>query len=487
MTKTLEEGMSDYLKKNPTMINSNVVYHYNAIPNAVLENVVIPFDRIHSDFRKFMDHRMSPEVISQNPLSYREGTSWGSPLVNYDLDKEVAEFISSAKMATSSMAASFKRKMQAHISRRVQVSKTGRLNMDIIHTYKYNDDLFLGSSFIPKGKNHGMIMFIDWSGSMSPYINETIRQMMNLVMFCRSVKIPFRVYAFTDQPYDPNYFMNDDGSFDKKKFWDDCSDGGEIRISPNGSPYARMSNFHLMELFSNEMNSIQFNDAIRNMVFWGDCIGGKHLSVQGFIPSYFNFGGTPLTECIVAGISVARNFRNKYNCEILNTVFLTDGEGSANNLINNKYGGTIRYNSAKFIAEFEGRTYEVDGYCLDKTCLSIYRDATQSRVIGFYLTAPAYAKRIIGYAHSDGSTRERKEKDFRSNGYVQIDQKHYDVYYLMQANSDTMSLDDVFSKISSTGDTKKTIGDFVKSANNRAKSRILLNNFAEIVAQDIKF
>lgn len=483
-TQNFEDGMKQYLKEK-NLINTSIGYNYNSIPSPNLDRIIIPFDRIHDGFSKYISKRMSPETLLVNPLLHREnGKRWDSPLVKYDLEKETAEFLSSAKMATSTMAASFNRRMQAHISRRVQISKTGRLNMDIIHTYKYNDDLFMGSSFIPKGKNHGMIMFIDWSGSMQPYISQTIRQMMNLVIFCRSVKIPFQVFAFTDQSH-----KNEDKN-SGEKFWVNGStscysdDARGVSISPSGSPYCRMGDFHLMELFSSEMNTKQLNDAIRNMIFWGDCIGGKSISVGYDFPRQFGLGGTPLAECIISGISVARNFRKKYNCEILNTVFLTDGEGSGNNIVYSSHYPAI---TTKNIVEFEGRSYELSSYrYLDSCSLAIYRDATRSRVIGFYLTCPPHVKKLVHYRYPNPDDRNRIERDFKSDGFVSIKMEHYDLYYLMQANSETMSMTDVFDKVSNDGDTRKTVSEFVKSANSRAKSRILLNNFAEIVAQDIR-
>ena len=36
-----------------------------------------------------------------------------------------------------------------------------------LHSYKYNDDIFKRLTVTPDGKNHGLMMFIDWSGSMS--------------------------------------------------------------------------------------------------------------------------------------------------------------------------------------------------------------------------------------------------------------------------------------------------------------------------------
>ena len=70
--------------------------------------------------------------------------------------------------------------------------------MNKIHAYKYSENLFQQITNLPEGKNHAMVMFIDWSGSMSGMIQDTIHQVINLAMFCQKVQIPFEVYAFSD-------------------------------------------------------------------------------------------------------------------------------------------------------------------------------------------------------------------------------------------------------------------------------------------------
>ena len=46
-------------------------------------------------------------------------------------------------------------------------------------------------------KNHGMIMVIDYSGSMAKTMSQVMDQLLHLVIFCKAVNIPFDVYAFT--------------------------------------------------------------------------------------------------------------------------------------------------------------------------------------------------------------------------------------------------------------------------------------------------
>ena len=90
-------------------------------------------------------------------------------------------------------------KKKAAELRRVTVSDTGTLDTNKLHTYKFNDDIFRKIGAVAQGKNHGIVMFIDWSGSMVDNMSGTIEQLITMSTFCRKVNIPFDVYAFSTE------------------------------------------------------------------------------------------------------------------------------------------------------------------------------------------------------------------------------------------------------------------------------------------------
>jgi len=119
------------------------------------------------------------------------------------------KFKSTNDKMVSYMVKEFEMKKAADIHRRAYNSKKGTLDMNKIHAYKYSENLFQQITNLPEGKNHGMVMFIDWSGSMHNYMKETIEQLINLTMFCSKVQIPFEVYAFSDHYRDWKDAEND--------------------------------------------------------------------------------------------------------------------------------------------------------------------------------------------------------------------------------------------------------------------------------------
>ena len=107
------------------------------------------------------------------------------------------KFLLSTKKEVNHMVQRFEMKKSADAYARASVNKTGVLNTARLHQYKLTDDIFLRQTVTPDGKSHGMVMFVDWSGSMANQLVDTVKQLLVLVQFCRKVQIPFQVFAFT--------------------------------------------------------------------------------------------------------------------------------------------------------------------------------------------------------------------------------------------------------------------------------------------------
>ena len=78
------------------------------------------------------------------------------------------------------IAMEFERKKAADVYKKTLVTKSGVLDTNKMFSAKYNEDVFKKNTRIPEGKNHGLVMFIDWSGSMACSIGECIKQVIEL-------------------------------------------------------------------------------------------------------------------------------------------------------------------------------------------------------------------------------------------------------------------------------------------------------------------
>jgi len=464
------DALSKYVQEVNKKSNKNVEYYYNNIPEPNLKRIIVPYKVILEDFVRLFDE----EIYHDNK------TSDYSVQESYNFDTEYKNFLAKNKSICHSMSMCFKRKQQADVFRRTQISKTGRLNMDLIHTYRYNDDLFKSANIVPNGKNHGIIMYLDWSGSMSSNISETIEQLMSLVLFCRKSGIKYQVFAFTDNAFDIN---------SNESFWENESE----------TTY-RFSGFHLLDLFNSEMNNKEHDIAMKGMVFLSNYLGyKKRLGFRNFsrFLEYFkkyNLSGTPLNETIIAAIDIEKNFQRKHNCQIMNTVFLTDGEsGGLGFSYPSGYSWSYSTKKKQYL-EYKSKTYDIDHYYGNSIkFMEIFKDNTNSRLIGIYLTygVSAVARNIARQAPDDPrdfdkNIMEEAAKNFKKNSYAEIPNDPYDFYYIMKSNAEAIGFDDVFDGIDASKKNTQIITQFVKNIKKRSCSRIVLNTFAEVVAKDFE-
>ena len=117
----------------------------------------------------------------------------------HDADSQFNEFKRSSQKEVNYLVKEFECRKSADAYSRSSVNRTGVLDTSKLHTYRFNEDLFKKVTVTPDGKNHGLVFILDWSGSMADVLLDTVKQMFNLVWFCKKVNIPFDVYSFTNE------------------------------------------------------------------------------------------------------------------------------------------------------------------------------------------------------------------------------------------------------------------------------------------------
>ena len=157
---------------------------YVEIPKVNLDKIIVDNKILHERIRKEWEESNISEGSDMFP-SFKE------------VDAKYREFKRNAQKEVNYLVKEFECKKSADAYARATTSKTGVLNTSILHTYKFNEDLFKKITVIPDGKSHGLVFILDWSGSMQGVLEDTLKQLYNLIWFCKKVNIPFEVYAFT--------------------------------------------------------------------------------------------------------------------------------------------------------------------------------------------------------------------------------------------------------------------------------------------------
>ena len=218
--------------------------------------------------------------------------------------EQFAEFMKSTRKAVAVLIKEFELRKAAYQYSRATIAKTGSLNVERLHAYKVSDDLFLSVTKLANSKNHAMMMFVDYSGSMQRVLPHVLKHLINLSVFCRNLGIPFRVYGFTSD----NHFSPEN----RTPYYMLPADAGYDRVL--------ISNLNLIELVSSELSKTEFNDAI--YALW---LRGQN---EAFAGSAERLGNTPLNETLIVAHKLVSQFKSKYNPDRMISIFLTDGDGA---------------------------------------------------------------------------------------------------------------------------------------------------------------
>jgi len=393
--------------------------------------------------------------------------------------EEVTELKAASKKTVAYMVKEFEMKKSADQYARAATAKTGTLDMGALHTYKFNDDLFKKVTTLPGATNHGMVMVLDWSGSMADNLIGTLSQLYNLVWFCRRTQIPFKVYAFSDVY---GRYNNSETTFEY----------GEIEYNQ----------FKLLEFFSSDMTGNEENRMmhylwmVASRWIYRDWTEKGH-PIDG--PYKFQLGGTPLNDSIMAMTSIVPKFKNETGVQKVNTIFLTDGASSRHHFIRDYNMGEDRDVALPLYGRYKtiitnpknGKTYELTRE-LTKDLLRILKDSVDGmNLVGFFIAGTGRAgridKRTISHVTGVGVYEDEMKamlKQVNKDKYLAVegDVTGYDEYYLLQGGRNLEVENETLDNELVGASKAKLKSAFGKMTKGKVQSRTLLNRFVKLVA-----
>ena len=391
-----------------------------------------------------------------------------------ETDKEFFKFKKNAQKEVNYLVKEFEMKKSAGAYARATTSRTGILDTTKLHTYKYNEDLFKKVSIIPDGKNHGLIFVLDWSGSMSREMLDTIKQLYNLIWFCNKVQIPFEVYAFTEN------FPNQDENGDAKESYE-----------PKNGLFTVRPGFSLMNLFTSKVRGKNLEKQLKNIF----CIATAFNNFNGgrVVPFGMSLSGTPLNESIVALHKIIPQFRKENGVEKVNCVILTDGEAYSlnyhqevqRNWEDTPYMGSRSIDNSCFLRNRKtGKTYRTGDswHSFTPILLKDLRDTFPDvNVVGFRIMSPRDVSSFLRVNCDDYNSLEvEKHKiTWRKTKAVAVKGSGYHVYFGL--SSAALANDSEFEV--EEGATKAQIKRaFTKSLTAKKMNKKILNEFVTMIA-----
>ena len=452
-------------------------YAYYTLPKVKLNDMIVSNNKFLGDMRKHI-----VECTKKYP----------SDLIYYNwLKGAYKDFKNENKKTVMYLVKEFEMKKAATAYKRSSTDKTGTIDPLKLKDYKFSDDIFKRLTILPDAKNHGMIMLLDWSGSMCDSIKQTTEQLMNLVWFCQKVNIPYEVYFFTSEIGESAW------STDRKKQGDvvfDYKYGDAI-----------MDKCHLVCIAKNGMKKTKLDESL--MYIWSMAlsyhgryssnIGGRMWEGDNFnCPSEYYLGSTPLNQAIVALNEMIPVFKNKNKIEKMSVITLTDGganwcfgstmgdDGKSDTV----HGSTpvIKVGKKSYMNNPKNeRFYRSEEYTA--ILLDIIRQRHGVSTIGFFVTKKLRTWDMDSFIgkYKDYDDKEKKRSAIRTsmtkNKFALVEQPGYSKYFLL--NGKTMKVEN--TNLDGINDTMKAGGIaklFKKSMKGRIASRILLNQFIQEVA-----
>ena len=422
---------------------------YAELPKVDLKKLIIPYNKFIRDITLYDKQHHNTEYDKQQINKAKVRTQ---------------KFIKESSNVVNFLVKEFEMKKNAKLYARASQDKTGIIDPLKLHSYKFAEDIFKKITTVPNQKNHGMILLLDWSGSMQKHILPTVEQLLNLTLFCKKINIPFSVYAF----------MNNHRN-KENEYYDSGFSITPTSILPDAST-------KLVQLFTHKQSKVDFNR----------CASILHRAAQYF-NGYYNWRGrdfneedesvpsisgdyylssTPLNESLIAMDNIIAKFKSDYAVQKMSLVTLTDGASNSMN----KHGMGDLY------IRLNGKYHMAGSYYNDKkdftsVMLRYLKKKYDLQTIGFYLVAKY---RELQYQFSVPYNKELlARKMFSKDKFIADYSKAYDVYFYVK--SDTRVANNVSDNIDTTN-KRMLKKSFMSGMKKRINSRVLLQNFIKRIA-----
>lgn len=372
--------------------------------------------------------------------------------------KKYMRFIADVKDSVAVMVKEFEMRKTARRFARARQSTKGSLDVNVLHKYKFEDNLFKQVTHLDDDQSHGMIMLIDYSGSMDTILPKVIKQVLILATFCKRVNVPFEVYGFTN-PYGVGYDF-----------------GTRVRNAKQDLTSVTMTNTHIFKLIDSSMPKKVYEEAFKALFAQ---TGQNRRMWKGALEQ---MGGTPLDTSILAMYHHIADFKAKHNVQKMNFITLTDGAGDGIGIESGIDLKDSTTRNKKRVIEIMGQRISVSyGYGAGTEAILNGLRQMGVRTMNYHLISPSEIKYRI--TAKDPQEIIDATAEANKNGCVVVDNSAgYDrqIFTVLGGTSSTKDEDEEDENIDV--DTRNIAAAFTNKAFKRKQSRLIAAKFAEIIS-----
>jgi len=410
------------------------------------------------DFKELSKERETE--IKRWEENYKD-SSWGNQSWRETISTGYASYMKQLKKNVQPAVREFEMKKAATQWSRATEAKTGNINVNKLWSYKTNDDIFLKATKLPNAKSHGMVMLVDYSGSMSTSMKYVMDQILHTVMFCKAVNIPYEVYAFTSGGW-----------------------YGESQARQYQTGDLDMDDLRMPLLVSSDMKKADFIKATQFLYL--------RTTEQRDIPKAHseNWGSTPLNQALVVMHDIIKRFRAKNNIEKMNFLTFTDGDANRIQVHGNR-DYRNKTNEIRLIVQGKSITSGLTSATgLTTVLLNNIKKQYKTNNLGFFMADDnsewKYRINNAYWAESarTGSEEYRKEKnkEYNKNKCVEVSNVFgYDTYYMVKGGKNLNTEEEDFEVQTEASDAQIR-NAFKKYSKSKKTNKVLLTKFGGAVA-----
>lgn len=398
----------------------------------------------------------------------------------------VTRFKISERKNISYMLKEFELRRAARTHARTLQSKTGRLDTNKLHSYKISDDLFRRNTVVPRGQSHGLFFLVDFSGSMSYCIQDLMKSLTSLTMFCRLSNIPFEVYTFTDA-YFENGRCNQTSEEREERYALRSDPSKQGLIAPTDAIMSHQ--VFLRNILSSRMNAAEYNEA---------CVLIRAMAKQE--SGVDQMGGTPLLQALMISSDLLEKFKKNNGLDSVSFITMTDGMTDGFSGTQSQQfaypdrPGYITYTdkvSKKSVTAYTKRASYDGANILCGLVIKSIQERHNANTIGYFIAD----RRNIGTSLQQLGVKQGSDElfnlsaKFKENDFISMKILGFDEYFVVSPRIFNLNETDMNAFRSSSSTTaptaRKVFSEYKKALGKREIGRTLLKSFvARITARD---
>jgi hypothetical protein len=422
------------------------------------------------------------DTLTQQRQETRDNHDFDLNTDNWGRSKSIMdgypEYMAKVKKAAYYAVKEFEMKKAAFQWQRASTAKSGSLDMNKIHKFKFDEDIFARVTNLANSKNHGMIMLIDLSGSMSSTMYAVLDQLFHLVSFCKMVNIPFDVYGFTSSRVPTTREEREANKIDGQI---DFTDLSMPQLISSTLP-KRKYNVALEELY------MRYKAAQSTSPQWtGDYDETGYFSEYSLLGKSEEYGSTPLNLALMVTTDLIKQFRNKHGVDKMNLIVLSDGDTNGvyahrdydiDHTDISRSAGTKLLLDNRWISTAGNRTE------MTKSLLENMRKNYGCATLGFFIADNNwdFRSKMNQVENNYYYSTSKINREFRKNKCItRQNVLGYNEFYLVKGGKTLEATGEEFDPREGASNAQIRTA-FKKASSSKKKNKILLTNFGRAIA-----